>query len=225
MRGDAGFELADRAGGGVARVGEYCQSLLLALVVHFLKAAMGISISPRTSKVGGNPGFLQLVQRNGKRDGAHRAHIQGDVFADGAVAARDAADQLAILVVQGQRHAVELQFANVVDVVAAAQFVDAAFPVAQFVLAVGVVERQHGRGVRRFEESFARLAADALGGRIGSDQFGMFGFELLQLDHELVELGVCDFGGVEDVVEIFVVADFFPQCFDLVFGPLVRWHD
>ena len=71
-------------------------------------------------------------------------------------------------------------------------------------------------------KAFARLAADALGGRIGRDQFGMFVFELLQLNHELVEFGVGDFGIVEDVVEVFVVADFFPQCFDLLFGALGR---
>ncbi len=218
--------MADGAGGGVARVGENGQALLLALLVHFLEGGDGHQHFAADFEIGGNPGFLQLVQRNRKRNRTHRAHVQGDVFADGAVAAGDAADQLAILVVQGQRHAVELQFADVVDVVAAAEFMHAALPVAQFVLAVGVVEREHGRGVRRFDEAFARLAADALGGRVGRDQFRMFGFELLQLNHELVEFGVGDFGIVENVVAVFVMADLVPQCFDLFFGPLGRGrHD
>ena len=199
---------------------------MLALLVHFLEGGDGHEHFAADFEAGGNPGFLQLLQRNRKRDGPHRAHVQGDVFADAPVAASDAAHQLAILVVQRQRHAVELQFAHVVDVVAAAEFVHAALPVAQFVLAVGVVEREHGRGVRRFDKALAGLAADALGGRIGRDQFRMFVFELLQLNHELVEFGVRDFGIVENVVAVFVVADFVPQCFDLFFGALGRGrHD
>ena len=199
---------------------------MFALFIHFLEGGDGHQHFAADFEIGGNPGLLQLFQRNGKRDRTHRAHVQGDVFADGAVATGDAADQLAILVVQGQRHAVELQFADVVNVLAAAEFVHAALPVAQFVLAVGVVERQHGRRVRRFDESLARLAADALRGGVGRDQFGMFGFELLQLDHELVEFGVGDFGIVENVVAVLVVADFLPQRFDLLFGPLGRGrHD
>ena len=71
----------------------------------------------------------------------------------------------------------------------------------------------------RLHETFAGLAADALSGRIGSDQFGMFRLDFLQLNHELVELGVGNLGIVEDVVEIFVVADFFPEGVDLLFDP------
>ena len=67
------------------------------------------------------------------------------------------------------------------------------------------------------DESLAGLAAYALGGRIGRDQRGMLGFEVLQLLHQLVEFGVADFGIVEDVIEIFVVADFFAQSLDLFF--------
>ena len=118
LRGDAGLELADGAGGGVARVGENRQAFLFALVVHFLEGGDGHEHFAADFEIGGDAGFLQLVQRDGKRDGANRAHVQGDVFADGAVAAGDAADQFAILVVQGQGHAVELQFADVVNVLA-----------------------------------------------------------------------------------------------------------
>ena len=74
--------------------------------------------------------------------------------------------------------------------------------------------------MRRFDEALARLASDALGGRIGRHQFWMLVFELLQLNHELIEFGVGKFGIVEDVIAVFVVADFIPQCFDLFFGAL-----
>ena len=125
---------------------------------------------------------------------------------------------------QRQRHAVELQFADVVDVFAAAEFVHAPFPVAQFVFAVGVVERQHRRGVRHFDESLARLAADALGGRIGRDQFWDARFQILQLLHQLVEFDVADLGIVENVIEILVVANFLAQRFDLLFDVFCGWH-
>ena len=101
---------------------------------------------------------------------------------------------------------------------AAAELVHAPLPVAEFVFAVSVVERKHGRGVRRFDETFARLAAHALRGRVGGDQFRMLGFELLQLVHQLVEFGVGDLGIVEHVVAVFVVADFLAQGFDFLFG-------
>ena len=59
------------------------------------------------------------------------------------------------------------------------------------------------------------LPADALRGRIGRDQLGMLSFELLQLVHELVELGVGDLRIVEHVVAVFVVPNFIAQRFDL----------
>ncbi len=195
---------------------------MFALLIHFSEGGNGHEHFAADFEVGGDSGFLQLVQRNGKRDGPDRAHIQSDVFADRPVATGDTANQFATLVMQGQGHAVELQLADIVDVLTTAQFAHAAFPVAQFVLTVGVVERQHGRGVWRFEEPFAGLAPDPLGGRVGRDQVGMFGFDFLQLNHELVEFGIHDFGIVEYVVEVFVVADCFAQCFDLFFDPLWR---
>ena len=63
-------------------------------------------------------------------------------------------------------------------------------------------------------------------GESGVISSGCSVFELLQLNHELVEFGVVNFGIVEDVVAVFVVADFFAQCFDLLFGSLGRGrHD
>jgi hypothetical protein len=63
--------------------------------------------------------------------------------------------------------------------------------------------------MREFGEAVARGAADALGGGVGGDEFGVGGFELLELAHEAVILGVGDLRGVEDVVEMFVAAEFF----------------
>ncbi len=70
--------------------------------------------------------------------------------------------------------------------------------------------------MRRLDHAFAGLAAHALSGRIGGDELGMFGFELDELVHELVEFGVGDFRIVEGVVAVFVMADFVAQGFELL---------
>ncbi len=68
------------------------------------------------------------------------------------------------------------------------------------------------------DESLARLAADALGGRIGRDEFGVLGLKVFELLHQLVEIQIADLGLIEDVIEIFVVANLFAESFDLLFG-------
>src|SRR5215470_13686796 len=78
------------------------------------------------------------------------------------------------------------------------------------------------------DESFARLAADALGGRIGRNQLGVLLFQSFQLVHQLVKFGVGDFGSVEHVVEVLVVADLFAEGVDLFverghYGEIIVW--
>ena len=63
-------------------------------------------------------------------------------------------------------------------------------------------------------EAGQRLAADALGGRVGRDQFGMRCLQLLELAEESVVVGVGDLGAVEDVVAVLVMADQCPQLLD-----------
>src|SRR5258706_13228736 len=46
----------------------------------------------------------------------------------------------------------------------------------------------------------------------------MLRLQILQLLHQLVELGVADLGLVENVIKIFVVPDLLAQRFDLLFG-------
>src|SRR5579859_499690 len=123
--------------------------------------------------------------------------------------------QPAILISQCQGHAVELQFADVVDVLAATQFMDSALPGAQLFFVVGVVERQHGRGVAHFDEALARLAAHALGGGIRGDEFRVLGLEVFKLLGELVEFLVADFRLIENEVEIFEMADFIAEALRL----------
>ena len=106
--------------------------------------------------------------------------------------------------------------------VRAGQFVHTTLPVAQLFLVVSVVEREHGRGMANLEETFARFAADALGGRVGRDQFGMLGLELLQLFKKLVELKIADLRIVKHVVAVLVVADLLTQCVNFFLDSVVR---
>ena len=60
------------------------------------------------------------------------------------------------------------------------------------------------------------LAADALGGGIGSDEIGISLFEGLQAAHEQVVLSVGQDGSVEDVVQVLVVAKLIAELGDFV---------
>src|SRR5712691_5263926 len=75
----------------------------------------------------------------------------------------------------------------------------------------------------RLDESLAGLAADSLRGRVGRDQFGMLGLQLLEFVDQFVEFGVADLGIVENVVAVLVVADLVAQGFDLLLY-CCRWH-
>ena len=71
-------------------------------------------------------------------------------------------------------------------------------------------------------ERLDRCAADALRRRVGGDQLRVLRFEIAQLSHELVELGVADLGLVEHEVAVLVVRDLRAQLFDALFRRLVR---
>ncbi len=217
-----GFELPHRACGGIARIRKHGKSLGFALFVHLLERGQRHQQFSAHFKIRRDTGFPQLFFWNGKRHRAHGAHVERDVLAHTAVAASDSAHQLAVFIDQSQRHAVEFQLTNVVHVAMAAELVHAALPVPQFFFAVGVVERQHGRRVRYFDEPLARLAAYALRWRIRRNQRRMLCLQIFQLAHQLVEFGVADLGIVDNVVQVFVVANLFAQRFDLFFGVFVR---
>ncbi len=54
-------------------------------------------------------------------------------------------------------------------------------------------------------------------GESGVMSEGCSALQILQLLHQLVEFRVADFGIVENVVEVLVVANLFAQSFDLLF--------
>src|SRR5207253_530699 len=101
------------------------------------------------------------------------ADVRGHVFTNGAVTPGDAACQASIFVGKCHGHAIELEFVDVGNVLAAAELVHTALPIAQLLFCVCVVEREHGPRVGDFDESCGGTAADALGGGIRSDEFGV----------------------------------------------------
>ena len=72
-------------------------------------------------------------------------------------------------------------FGDVFDFFAAGEFADAAIEIGELLEGKGVVEAAHGSFMRDGLEAVAGRAADALGGRIGGDEFRIFFFELLEL--------------------------------------------
>ncbi len=73
-------------------------------------------------------------------------------------------------------------------------------PRPDFLLVVGVVDREHGNAVRQGRETINRRASDADGGGVGVGEFWVVGFEGGELGEEGVELGVGHEGGGIGVV-------------------------
>jgi len=118
--------------------------------------------------------------------------------------------QEAVAIVHRHGKAVQLQLRYVAERLASQQLADAAVEVAQFGLVERIVEAEHGRAVPDLDETLARLAADALGGRVCCGQFRMRGLQFAQPAHQPVVFGVGDFGPVEDVVEVLVAPQLRP---------------
>ena len=140
-RGDRRILLPQRAGGEVARVGGHLDAGLLGALVEADEIlAEDVDLAADLAD-GGDVLALQLV-----RDVGDGAHVGGDVFAGGAVAARRAAHQFAFFVAQRQRQTVDLRFRD--DrrhlVVGKPQETPHAIDEVRHVLvAEGVAEREH----------------------------------------------------------------------------------
>ena len=212
------IQRAHRSGGRVARVGEERLSELLALAVDARERRL------RQEDLAAHLDGVARAAVQLLRHAGNGADVDGDVLALHAVAARDAADQRAMLVGQGDAEAVDLQLRDIRELLIAG-VQRAAQPLverARIVLVVGVVEAEHRRGVAHDAKAGGEgAAADTLGRRIGRDEIGMRVLERLQLGEQRVELGVGDLGIVVAVVALFVVADLSAEFGDA----LGRRHD
>ena len=208
-------ELADRAGGRVARVGEGGLARLGALLVE---------LGERCQRQVDLAAHLDQRRRvvDAQRYGADRAQVLGHVLAHLAVAARGPAHEHAVLVDQRDRQAVDLGLGHEAHVahrhVLAGQVALAAqHPGGQLLLVARVGQRQHRRQVRHLGELVERLGAHALGGRVGRHELGVLGLEVAQLVQQRVVDVVAHLGVVEDVVAVVVMVELAPQ----LGGPLL----
>ena len=134
--GDGRFLLAQTAGGGITRVNKGLLVLLCQPLVQFLEPGFGhvhLATHLYQLRIAAAP-KLQRYRRN-------RSDVGGDVFAGIAIAPGGSAGQQSVLVMQADRQAIELGFADVLNGVFGVQAVaDPAVEVPQFVFTEGVVQ-------------------------------------------------------------------------------------
>jgi hypothetical protein len=196
----AGVELAQRTGGGVARVGEErLARCLLPRVDGGEIRVREINLAAHLQHLGDVP----AGQRVG--DVLYGQGIGGDVLADLAVAARRRGHEPAGLVAQRQRQAVDLRLGGEGDRLVGRQVEEATHPGDEFLhvlVGEGVAQREHRHRVPDLGELFRRLGADARArlGRAG--QCWKAGLDRLQLLAQGVVFGIGELGRVLVVVEV-----------------------
>ena len=162
--GDPRVLLPERAGGGVARVGER----RLALLDH-----AGVDVGEGRDREVDLAAHLEqlrdVVPGQLLRDALHRADVGGDVLPRGAVAAGGGAHQPALLVDDRDRDAVDLELAQEAGARAALPL-DAGRPGGQLVAGEGVVQALHPLEVLDRRERGGEAAVDLLARRLGGDE-------------------------------------------------------
>ena len=152
-----------------------------------------------------------LLQSKG--DSAHRLRVVGHLLARRPVPARRADLQKAVHVGQGDRRAVELQFAEVINRFRVESLSHALVEEAKLLLPEGIVEREHRQGVAVGIERRDGRGADALGRAIGRTEFGMRRLQIDQLPEKGVVLAVRDLGRIVLVIPFVVVVDLAAEAF------------
>ena len=122
----------------------------------------------------------------------------------------------AVAVEQRDRQPVDLRLGDelerrVLDPLAREVVAHAVDPGAQLLLRARVGQREHRLQVRDLLELADRLAADALGRRVGRQQLRVLALDRAQLVQQRVVGVVADLGVVEDVVAVAVVGELLAQ--------------
>ena len=203
--GDRGVLLAQRAGGGVARVGEDLLAGPLQIGVEggeVLNSDEDLAAGLEEGRRGRRRGGVEAA-----RDRLDGAGVRRDVLADAPVAAGGGRGERAVDVLEVDGQAVDLHLAQP-DGLGPEGLDGARHPLAQLVDAEDVVEAEHLLGVLDGGEvGGLEGGADALGGAVGRAQFGELVLEALELDHHRVVGGVGEHGGVVAVVGLLGVVD------------------
>ena len=191
-------DLAQRPGGGVARVGVEPQAGRLLGLVEGEEITLGEEDFAADFDQRRGGAFEAGWQR------FERAKVCGDVLALGAVAAGGAAHELAVLVKQVDREAVDLRLGHEFERRVGGEAEEAAGAQAPFVEVggiEGVVEREHRHAVARFGEAARGRSADAAAGAVVADEVGEGGFEFGVAPTQGVVFGVGELGRVMLVIE------------------------
>ena len=207
--GDRGVELANRARGRVAGVGERRLAGLRALLVE------GGEGRSREVDLAAHLDERRRVL-DPERDRLDRAQVLGHALPDLAVAAGGPAGKDPVLVDERDRQAVDLRLRHVLDLLERGPAVRSELPHprvpgAQLLLVARVGERVHRPQVADRLELVERLGSHSLRGRVRCTELGMLLLEVAQLVQQRVVVGVRDLGVVEDVVAVVVVLDDPPQ--------------
>ena len=153
----------------------------------------------------GHPGAAHAL-----RDVADRAQVGGDVLADGAVAARGALDEKAVLVAQAGRQAVDLGLGDQGERHVLREVQEAPHALQELAhlgRGHGIVERQHGYAVADLAEVLDRRGADPMRRAVGADQIRKARLDRLIALTQRVILGVGDLRGGVAVVQPVVMRD------------------
>ena len=205
---DRGVEQLERAGRGVARVGEGRFAVFFAPGVERGEFFLGqINLAADFDEGGGLACEFQ-------RDAADGADVLRDVVAGRAVAAGGGEFEQAVAVGQREGDAVDFGFDGPAQFDVGQQFLHARHERVGFLERVGVVEALHGHAMPHLREALERATGHALGRRIGRAEVGVRGFEILQLAQKSVEFTVGDLGCRFVIVEPVVVRDLAPEFTD-----------
>ena len=159
--GDAGIQQPQRAGGGVARVGEGRQPVRLELPVEAREGA------PRHVDLAANFQAAQCASSPCQAQGnaPDGAQVLRDVLAHPAVAARRAAHEFPVFVEQRHAQAVDFRLDHVAEGLRrlVLQPHQARLELTQFIGIAGVVQAEHRHLMGHRFEPLGRLGANALG--------------------------------------------------------------
>ena len=144
-------------------------------------------------------------------NGADGPDVVGNVFADDAVAAGDAADELALFINEVDCQAVDFQFDDVFQIFAAQVIADALVEFPQFIVAEDVAQAEHGPVMGIFFKAAGNLGAYALRRRIGRDPVGVGFFDVFQFPVHHIVFIISHCRLVEGVILITQFIYFFPQ--------------
>ena len=201
--GDGGVELAQRSGGGVARVGKGLAARGILAGVEGGEIGMGhVDLAPHLQQVGRT--------RERLRDLGDGAGIGGDVLAGLAVAAGRGHHETARLVAQAEREAVDLRLGGEGKRILGGEVQETAHPLGEIDdlrLGEGIVEAEHRAGVADLGETFRRRGADPAGGAVGAPEFGEAGLDRRVAALERIVFGIGDHRGVGLVIGAVGVGD------------------